>query len=120
MSDYGQSVENHRANGVHVMAQPPIKTSLIDGATTYPKPARAKDTVYQNTSGRTILVNIVCTVGNPGSYSLYVENANPPTILRAYDGNTNQYANPSVPVPNGWYYKLTTTGTLTLQEWSEL
>jgi len=97
-----------------------------DGTTVaYASPAgtRAKSTVYQNTSGKTRIVNIVVQgAAVDDTLGVYCENANPPTIMVAHwtTSGANPVGTVTFVVPNNYYYKANEdVATITLGEWTE-
>jgi hypothetical protein len=84
--------------------------------------SRAKNTVYQNTTGRTIQVNITFSSDSSATNTdVYVETANPPTVIVGRHINVSGVGATtciSFIVPNNHYYKTSANGTV--QIWSEL
>jgi hypothetical protein len=86
---------------------------------TWSNPARALDTSYQNTTGRTIFVSALVTIStNQVNLQISTDNSNWTTINQGYQNQAR--ANFYVPIPNGLYYRLQTTGSATLTAWAEL
>ncbi len=117
MSDYGQSaqarVASHRLSETHALKQPFLDT-ITDRTGT-----RNVDTVYQNTTGKTIMV-IYSDAGNAGELAGYVEAANPPTkkVSRINQGTCQTM---TFMVPDNQYYKVTlVSGTSTQKAWYEV
>jgi len=80
---------------------------------------RALGTIYQNTSGKTMLVSVTMNVGSTSSASAYSDSSlNPMTSV----GSTNISATLntlSFMVLNNNYYTITTSGTVSLVSWVE-
>jgi hypothetical protein len=101
-------------------------SDVIDIDATLDSPARAINTIYQNTSGGAIFVAVSAYLD--GNYSLVAQigAASPPATQVAYDyRNDGAYANSIMLyfiVPNNYYYRVqepTATGALnTWKEWS--
>lgn len=97
-----------------------------DGSTVaYASPSgtRVKDTIYQNTSGKTRMVSVIVSgAADSDSVSCRVENATPPTIIvggftasAASDASTITFF-----VPVNYYYRcLETEATITISYWTE-
>ena len=102
-------------------------------------PTRALDTIYQNTTGRPIIicVDVLCTRANVANATAYIlgkiGTTSPPAVTVATCGfpvktNTPADARFSLTfvVPNGWYYELETLTTgagssvNTLTAWQEV
>jgi hypothetical protein len=78
--------------------------------------SRAHSTSYQNTTGRAILVAISCSTGTDRDFQV---SSNGVTWINvATIDNTGSQVPFSVIVPNGWYYMI--SGSVTLTRWSEL
>jgi Phage tail fibre repeat len=79
--------------------------------------SRAINAVYQNTTGRPIMVSIDLTGGNTtGDLAVSVDNVTWLTVCnRSLDGNAEWF---STIVPQGNYYRL--TGNITISTWAEL
>lgn len=85
--------------------------------------SRALNTIYTNSTGKPIIVNISITTLSGTSATLNIENSvgGGSYIPVAVDsGATNISSNQSVIVPNGFRYQVITTGSPTLVLWSEL
>lgn len=89
------------------------------------EPARAGNTIYQNTTGRSIEVKIqiITSAGTLGSGTLQVGAASPPaTFVDSY--NPAAVNGPdrwmSAIIPNNHYYKLLLTGGMGVVAWREL
>ncbi len=89
--------------------------------------SRASGTVYQNTTGKPIEVKALSdqrsSTLEQGSANLYIESANPPTLLIDRDYiSINGGAQLKVGgiVPPGHYYKVVIDGTFSLNSWKEL
>jgi hypothetical protein len=78
---------------------------------------RTTGTVYQNTTGKPIMVNIA---GNGTTGIAYCDSSSSPTTQCAYApcGGSAIFASMSFIVPNNYYYKV--TGGLSYYCWSEL
>jgi len=92
------------------------------GVTTQTQPARALNTIYQNTTGKSIFVNAVVSVPVGGSISALSDSAtNPGTIVAAgYNASTTTAATVTLPfwVLPGNYYKVSGgTSIFTWIEW---
>ena len=89
--------------------------------------SRAKDVVYQNTTGKPMYISVVFEEAGQGRYELQVGSADPPTI----DGVQTQLRSngdgypTSIPimVPNNYYYRFAyisgTGGGYSLLSWVE-
>lgn len=112
-ADYDASTKKYVDDSI------PVTPSLAVDINSYDTSLdRNYDVVYQNTSGKLRLVTIspYYVVNNTGGnseagYKAYVENADPPTILKAKSamminqGGSHGTWNPmTFLVPNGWYY----------------
>ncbi len=89
------------------------------------QPSRAKDTVYQNTSGKIRMVNIVITCPPSAQGRAYIGTSTSPNIeiaagyISAAGGDTIN-ASLAFPVPPSYYYKLTEiSATVTVVYWVE-
>lgn len=84
--------------------------------------SRTKDTVYQNTTGRPMLVNVIADLIDTEAAKFYVGTANPPTLAVSEVKNDNPdfpiEATVSAVVPNNAYYKVSIDGALS--SWLEL
>ena len=102
--------------------------ALVDTIYTasFSEPARAWDTIYQNTSGkiRVVIITAGFVGGANDTYSFKIENATPPTTTIAISdhqgaANLNQVA--TYIVPKNWYYR-TLAGnpaSIVLVKWKE-
>ena len=84
--------------------------------------SRAFSTIYQNTTDKSMLVNVAATdAAGAVSMSGYVENATPPTVEVAQAGTSvaNKKASFSFIVPAGHYYKVEPSANDTLTLWVE-
>lgn len=91
---------------------------LGNSGQTWQAPGRVLNSIYQNTSGAPIQVNITLTsTGAPTSFNCDVTST--PSTLAAY-ALTDQVACFSVIVPAGFYYKLASVGAPTIATWTEL
>lgn len=99
--------------------------------------SRALDTVYQNTSGKFMHVDVtlICRINAAGvEYAwgnVYIDDDNPPVVpsqkLGYYSLTNNQIGNQMVPVtfivPPNYYYEIevdvSANGVVTIAEWSE-
>ncbi len=90
---------------------------------TQSSPVRAKNTVYQNTTGKIMFVTITINLPATASGAVYSDSANPPTTPMAYGSNSNlqpTYQAVSFHVLNNNYYKLTEmAGTISVIAWVE-
>lgn len=88
-------------------------------------PGKAKDTVYQNTTGKLLAVVIGVGLGAAVSQcTVYCDAANPPVTQVGYGYNPGMAGGMGVTisfvVPPNYYYKLTTSaGTLVVSSWIE-
>jgi len=115
--DRDRGHHGHPYQGQHALFT--ASTSDLDGT-------RALNTVYQNSSGKSVFASV--DVSHAGSavqltISALCENANPPTEQAAYQEldtcpATTAYLWVGFLVPNGWRYKVTSTNG-TLQHWKE-
>lgn len=100
------------------------ETDKLDDVS-HSEPGNAKDTIYQNTSGkfRLVTVSISITSGVAAQAIAYIGAATPPTTVVVnsyYDGTASIYLTFSFIVPNNYYYKVTeAAGTITILEWHE-
>lgn len=102
------------------------ETDKLDDCS-HSEPSRAKDTIYQNTSGKVRFVTIAIEVD--GGVAEYAEaeigSSSPPTITVAPIGHASgvggdEELSLSFIVPPSWYYRLTeSTGTIEIREWHE-
>ena len=101
-------------------------------------PVRALDTIYQNTTGRPLLILVTCrcvradVAGAYAEFGALVEDVTPPTVcsstegLYTADNNADDvWGNITFAVPNGYYYQVYSgTGgvgsSVTLIEWTEV
>ncbi len=92
------------------------------------QPARALDTIYQNTSGHTILVSVTVEFNqnvNGTRVTVQVASATPPVTVIASLGDYGQTALAwdsvvTFAVPSNYYYRVATvSGTPVLQYWTE-
>ena len=92
--------------------------------------SRAKDTVYQNTTGKTIFVAVTVSMASNANNAarLKVGSANPPTIVIGRGGwggslgSANALIVPlsTIAVPNNWYYTVEQqAGTISIDSWAE-
>lgn len=81
-------------------------------------PARALDTVYQNTSGVTIIVVVCCSFPAGTSISAYVGATSSPATLVATQANGSSYGSSSLSVTfavaPSYYYKVAKSGSVTI------
>ena len=88
-----------------------------------PTGTRVKDTVYQNTSGKTRLVLVTVQSAQAQGAQVYVEAADttPDTLVASWVGDSaNSVGNISFFVTSLSYYKVATfAGTLTIVSWIE-
>ena len=93
--------------------------------------SRAKDTEYQNTTGKPIMVSISFTADftNRAQFQVSATSGSGYTIIADADGgdyysasqDTDHYANITVIVPNNIYYKVIgSNNTLVMKRWAEL
>tara|TARA_R110000803_G_scaffold55509_1_gene112439 strand:+ start:167 stop:529 length:363 start_codon:yes stop_codon:yes gene_type:complete len=93
--------------------------------------SRAKDTVYQNTTGKPIMISVTLTTSFTaiGQISVSSSSGSGFVIMARADGGdyysgsaqTTHEANISLIIPNNIYYKLTgNNSTLALVAWAEL
>lgn len=86
-------------------------------------PAKAEDTIYQNTTCYMRVVLITANIDAGEQYEIEVEDATPPTTKVGYLGDSGTpEAYPSITffVPYGWYYRCATAdGNPTIKEWAE-
>jgi hypothetical protein len=97
-----------------------VKISNMD--TTESQPTRAIDTVYQNTTGKLLMVTV--TVGcNASSGQALIGASNPPTTVVANPGTVtaaNTFFPTTFIVPVGYYYEiLTSSGVISKWYWTE-
>ena len=90
---------------------------------TWSEPARALDTIYQNTTGKILFVAATLSFGTSETIYGKIGSSSPPGTIVAYigagSGSTSRGA-VSFIVPINWYYKLEiVAGTPTLNEWHE-
>lgn len=88
---------------------------LFDDLPTITTPARSLDTTYQPNTTRPVLVTASITFDDTSAAEvrLLIEDANPPTVIRAYvapltSGATNVGLSMTGMVPAGWRYRLAT------------
>ena len=108
----------------------PDASIKLVGFETWSAPVRAKDTIYQNTTGATIYVAAVVRIDETGTgrADLQVDTTSPPTTVRASGGHTAAVgASGQVTyqvsgfVPDQSYYRLATqTGSYDLGAWNEI
>jgi hypothetical protein len=92
-----------------------------------PTTTRAVNTVYQNLTGKTIVVYIIIIITGGVAYEssyalLYLgSTSTPATMVGAFSNSLtiNQDATLMCIVPNNWYYKLTIGNSVTLNHWIE-
>ena len=93
--------------------------------------SRAKATEYQNTTGKPIMVSIsfIADFTNRAQFQVSATSGSGYTIIADADGgdyysasaDTDHYANITVIVPNGIYYKVIgSNNTLVMKRWAEL
>lgn len=93
-------------------------------------PTRALNTVYQNTSGKNIMVYVCMNVAGNAlavqnyAYALIDSNSVPSTIAPNRIGYVmnnilDEYKTLTFMVPSGWYYEIPSAGTVTLNTWEE-
>jgi len=87
--------------------------------------ANAKDTIYQNVSGkiRIVTVTVGLRVANDDQGEILLENVTPPTVIVAQmhsdTGHTLEMPVTFV-VPAGWYYECeTVNGVISIIDWHE-
>ena len=82
--------------------------------------SRAYNTVYQNTTGKPLLVSVTDGVTNTGTLSAYTDSSNPPTTVVAAQSDTGGWSRNVffVVAPNN-YYKVSTDQTANLTRWFE-
>lgn len=118
MSEIAAAVKN-AANGLVVLdasARVPNAQLSLFSAFADVTGARAINTVYQNTSGRLMLVSVV--LSGTQVMDAYSDAANPPTtvVAETFPANTT-YSNLLFLVQPGHYYKLANVDTI--QKWYE-
>ena len=86
-------------------------------------PTRAFDTVYQNTSGKPLMVCVSTTSSDNVGVTAYIGAASPPTQAVAKNYKSGQTMVGILPVmflvPASYYYKLTKSGSPTKEAWAE-
>ena len=92
--------------------------------------SRAVSTVYQNTTGSPIMVNIwfVCQFTSRGQLQVSASSGSGYITIADSDGGdyysgsqyTDHYATVSAIIPNNIYYKIIPTSSLTLKGWAEI
>lgn len=113
-------------------------SAVADVQPTRSAPGRALDTIYQNTTGKPILIVVsvrcatVASAGSGAKVEMRIGSGTPPATEvaeGALEGSSvNDGKDASVClvglVPNNWYYRVfkteTTSGTATLLDWEEI
>lgn len=94
-----------------------------DAGASVSKPTRAFDTVYQNTSGQTIMVTITVMVDNGEAATLYYgATSSPATQIGKVQNSTGDSYFMGVitaPIIPDYYYTLVKTGDPGLENWIE-
>jgi len=82
----------------------------------------ANGTVYQNTSGKPMCVQVTCATAVNGTITAFCDSAASPTTQCAAGGSANTGAQMqqgcTFVVPANYYYKVTATGAIT--KWTEI
>jgi len=109
-------------------AQDATTKNYVDGKlddVSVSEPSRAIDTVYQNTSGKIMLVTVTvgCLAGNELSCSVFTDGSNPPTTRRAVvqtsDSTGSVYTPVTFIVLPSHYYKIYNALDTVILEWHE-
>jgi hypothetical protein len=80
---------------------------------------RALNTIYQNTTGKTMFINVTNNISSTSSVTAYTDlSLNPSTNVGAVNITATKVPI-SFMVINNNYYTLTTTGTVSLVTWTE-
>ena len=83
--------------------------------------SRAKDTVYQNTTGKPIMISVTLTTSFTAIGQISVSSSSGSGFVIMARAQTTHEANISLIIPNNIYYKLTgNNSTLALVAWAEL
>jgi len=105
---------------LYVQGRPVVSCSGFTNVTS----SRAQNTVYQNTSGITMLVSIA--VQKSGGLNIRTEGlvgtTNPPTMEVGYVGASNAAGDGGsmlFPVPHNWYYQIYDASTISIRAWHE-
>ena len=84
--------------------------------------SRALGTVYQNTTGKAMFVNVVTTPSGATNVTAYTDASNPPTtVVFTQIGAGTGYVQTAhfVVLPNNYYKVAWSAGSPTLQKWIE-
>ena len=106
-------------------------SSVGQGQTwTWVTSSRAISTVYQNTTGLPIMINVffVCPFTSRGQLQVSASSGSGYITIADSDGGdyytgsqyTDHYATVSAIIPNNIYYKVIPTSSMTLKGWTEL
>lgn len=111
------AIFTHAATADRTYTLPDASVTLGGGEDgTWASVARAKDTIYQNTTGKWLRIAINTEHGDADSrYNMEVGSASPPASVlwttgsSAADGSVEAH-NGFVIIPNNWYFRWATTG----------
>lgn len=82
--------------------------------------SRAFNTEYQNTTGKPISVVVNVTTGAASTALLEVSQTSGSGFVETEAARTSQINNVSAIIPDGHYYKVTTSGSVSKNNWAEL
>jgi hypothetical protein len=95
-----------------------VNGTPIANITTQTSPGRALNTVYQNATGKPMMVMVTVTIGTSSVFNIYTDAANPPTTP-AGGANVTGASSVSFWVMPGNFYRVVLTGTGNLNTWVE-